>query len=217
MIKRVFVAVIIVTALVGYSSADTNSFLQWLAGLSAPQTSDSGKFLKADGTWDLPSAGSVAWGGITGTLSNQTDLQTALDAKAATNKAQLDLLMATGTWTNMPAADTVFLGAWTNATHVDLTLFTQVRLVLNKLGTAGAASSVIRLRYRTAYNQTIANYSAIGSSEVQVAANTTNTMNDSGWIDLVAGAKADVYVVLDGVNGDGVLDPVFGNIHVQFR
>ena len=47
---------------------------------TAPTT---GQALTYDGTdlvWSTPSA-SVAWGGITGTLSSQTDLQTALDAK----------------------------------------------------------------------------------------------------------------------------------------
>lgn len=37
-----------------------------------------GKYLKDDLTWGTP-ATSTAWGGITGTLSSQTDLQTALD------------------------------------------------------------------------------------------------------------------------------------------
>jgi hypothetical protein len=32
-------------------------------------------------SWDTPSGGAGAWGGITGTLSDQTDLQTELDAK----------------------------------------------------------------------------------------------------------------------------------------
>lgn len=41
-------------------------------------------FLRADGAWAAPSA-SVAWGGITGTLSSQTDLQTALNGKASTS------------------------------------------------------------------------------------------------------------------------------------
>lgn len=41
-------------------------------------------FLRGDGTWaGTPAAGSPAWGDITGTLSNQTDLQTALNGKAA--------------------------------------------------------------------------------------------------------------------------------------
>jgi hypothetical protein len=40
-------------------------------------------FLRADGTFAAPpGAGSVSWGGITGTLSDQEDLQDALDAKA---------------------------------------------------------------------------------------------------------------------------------------
>jgi hypothetical protein len=43
---------------------------------------------KVDGTsynvaWTTPSGGSAAWGAITGTLSSQTDLQNALDAKLA--------------------------------------------------------------------------------------------------------------------------------------
>lgn len=36
-----------------------------------------------DGTVDVTVSGSAAWGDITGTLSNQTDLQAALDLKAA--------------------------------------------------------------------------------------------------------------------------------------
>ena len=40
-------------------------------------------YLRADGTWAASSA-SVAWGGITGTLSSQTDLNSALNGKQAT-------------------------------------------------------------------------------------------------------------------------------------
>ncbi len=48
-------------------------------------TATNGQVLTANGsggaTWQSPSGGSVAWGNITGTLSNQTDLQNALNAK----------------------------------------------------------------------------------------------------------------------------------------
>lgn len=44
-------------------------------------TADSTKFLRGDSTWATPTA-SAAWGGITGTLSAQTDLNTALTGKA---------------------------------------------------------------------------------------------------------------------------------------
>lgn len=48
------------------------------------QTGQSGKFLTTNGTdmsWATVSSGGGTWGSITGTLSNQTDLQNALDAK----------------------------------------------------------------------------------------------------------------------------------------
>ena len=51
------------------------------------QTGNAGKVLKTDGTnatWQNESAGSAAWGSITGTLSSQTDLDTALTGKQAT-------------------------------------------------------------------------------------------------------------------------------------
>ena len=42
-------------------------------------------FMRADGEWsEPPGAGGGAWGGITGTLSEQADLQSALDGKKAT-------------------------------------------------------------------------------------------------------------------------------------
>jgi hypothetical protein len=55
-----------------------------ITALSATGTPDNTKFLRGDGTWTTISA-STAWGAINGTLSNQTDLQTALNAKAASS------------------------------------------------------------------------------------------------------------------------------------
>lgn len=46
----------------------------------APAAGDQAKFLQGDGTWANPTA-TTAWGNITGTLSSQTDLQNALNAK----------------------------------------------------------------------------------------------------------------------------------------
>jgi hypothetical protein len=122
------------------------------------------------------------------------------------------------TWTNMPAAATFLNGSHRFATKVDLAAFTQGRLVVNKQGTAGAASSLLRLRYRTAFDTTVANWLTMGSSEIQVACNVQNAVQDSGWINLVAGAKINnCFIVVDGISGDGVLDPVFGNITVMFK
>jgi fructose-specific component phosphotransferase system IIB-like protein len=54
-------------------------------GVTLTTAGSTSNFLRADGTYAAPTA-SVAWGGITGTLSSQTDLQSALDAKAATSQ-----------------------------------------------------------------------------------------------------------------------------------
>lgn len=59
------------------------AFTSSAAGLVPASGGGTTNFLRADGTWAAPPAGgSVAWGSITGTLSSQTDLQGALDAKA---------------------------------------------------------------------------------------------------------------------------------------
>ena len=55
------------------SDAGTNGLVP------APAAGDQSKFLKGDGTWATATASAV-WGGITGTLSDQTDLQNALNA-----------------------------------------------------------------------------------------------------------------------------------------
>lgn len=122
------------------------------------------------------------------------------------------------TWTNMPLADTLLNGSHRHVTKVDLTEFTQVRLIVNKQATAGAAASKIRLVYATTFQTAPAGYSAIGASEVSCSPlNVQNTVLASSWINLVAGAKADVFLALVGSGGDGTLDPGFGSIVAQFK
>lgn len=59
------------------------------AGLAPASGGGTSNFLRADGTWAAPpGGGSVSWGGITGTLSAQTDLQSALDGKAPSSHTQ---------------------------------------------------------------------------------------------------------------------------------
>ena len=121
-------------------------------------------------------------------------------------------------WTNMPSADTLLNGSHRHVTRVDLTNFTQCRLVVNKQSVAGGATSKIRLVYATTFQTVPANYLAIGASEVAASPlNVQNAIVASAWINLVAGAKADVFLALIGSGGDGALDPTFGSIVAQFR
>lgn len=124
---------------------------------------------------------------------------------------------AANTWTNMPTAETFLFGSYRHVVKVDLTNFTQVRLVANKQANAGAAASKIFVKYRTAFDTTVGNYSAIGTSAVEVAVNVANTVLVTNWIDLVAGAKADVFLAVAGSGGDGVIDPAFGSILLEFK
>lgn len=60
-------------------------------------TPDGTKFLRDDNSWQpVPSSGGAAWGSITGTLSSQTDLQTALNAKVDSVSASTPLASSGG-------------------------------------------------------------------------------------------------------------------------
>lgn len=121
------------------------------------------------------------------------------------------------TLTNMASALNFFNASHRYAVKADLTAFSQVRLVVNKQGTAGAAASKVILRYRTAFDVTASNWLDIGASEVSCAINSQNTVVVSNWINLAAGAKSDVFLCPLMSGGDGVLDPIVGSVVAQFK
>ena len=103
------------------------------------------------------------------------------------------------------------------ATKLDLTNFTQVRLIVNKQATAGAAASKIILRYITAFSTTASSWLDIGVSEISCAINVQNTVLATAWVNLAALAKADVFVTALMSGGDAALDPTIGGVSAQFR
>jgi hypothetical protein len=121
----------------------------------------------------------------------------------------------------MPVALSFWLSTATVAkgvTKANLTGFAQVRLLVNRQGTTGAAAAKLILRYKTTpFTQAVANYSDIGASEVSLVVTTANTFFETAWINLAAGAKTDVFLALLGSGGDGALDPAFGQIAAEFR
>lgn len=76
-----------------------------LDNLSATGTADSTTYLRGDNTWATVSP-SVVWGGITGVLSNQTDLQTALNNKADLSHNHAASNITSGTFTDARIAQT---------------------------------------------------------------------------------------------------------------
>lgn len=121
------------------------------------------------------------------------------------------------TWTNMPLAATLLSGSTRHIRKLDLTNYTQCRLTMTKGSVAGAAASKLMLRYHTAWSSTVGDYVDIGTSEVSLAASGGIDGLVSAWIDLVSGAKGDVWVAMVGSGGDGALDPTFGAISAEFR
>lgn len=121
------------------------------------------------------------------------------------------------TMTNQVAAEQFLSNSNRNVTKVDLTGKTQVRLLCRVI-TGGAAGAKIVLKYKTgAYSDTVGDYSTIGTSEVSCSIATNNTHIDSGWINLAAGAIADVMITVTQVDGDAAADPVVASVHAQFK
>lgn len=164
-------------------------------GCIALPDSQTGKFLRDDLSWATPAGGGGA---------GQLVVTLVADSAAAA-------------WANMPAAATLFAASHRHVTKADLSNYSEVRLVVNKQATLGAASAILELRYAAVFGTAAASYSSIGTSAVQVAINVQNSALESAWIPLVAGAKGDVFLAIVGSGGDGVLDPTFGNISAQFR
>lgn len=131
---------------------------------------------------------------------------------------------AFATWTSMPAAATIWLGSsrWNQISKVDLTNYTQARIMF-VLGTSGAGLSAAKLiaRYATALSATpvVGDFSNdVGTSEISATFTTGgNTVLLSSWVNLAAGAKADVFLCIVGSGGDGATSPTFGSVHLQVR
>jgi hypothetical protein len=115
-------------------------------------------------------------------------------------------------WTNMPAAVTE-LGATTrHRTRFDLTNVTKARLLVNVMviGTATADLCV-------EYSLDQATWSALASGAGICTPINATGVRVSGFPNIAAAAKADVYLRVVGRNGNGTLDPAFGSISIEVR
>jgi hypothetical protein len=121
--------------------------------------------------------------------------------------------------TNSPLAERIALNQPTRmCKFVPASGFTQVRMVgVQAVTSASVNTPKVKLKYKTGdYSATPGNYSDIGTSSVELSLTGTGA-KDTGWIDLAAGAKADVWVTLTELGGDGAADPAFGHLQVYFK
>ena len=139
------------------------------------------------GSGNIAISSAVAWGGVTGTLSNQTDLQTALDGKVDENTA---ITGATKTKITYDAKGLVTAGA--DATTADIADSTNRRYITDaQLVVVGNTSGT-----NTGDNATNSQYSGLAASKQDTLVSGTNiktiegqSLLGSGNIDL---AKGDV-------------------------
>jgi len=115
-------------------------------------------------------------------------------------------------WKAQPSALTEFLGAMRHRLKFDLSKFSQARLLVN-VTAAGYTNAKTRVQYSTTG---LTWYYLDGLASPSVGINTTG-LKVSTWVDLCDGAKADVYLRLVGINGDGIVNPAFGLIAVQVK
>jgi hypothetical protein len=85
------------------------------------------------------------------------------------------------------------------------------------LQTAGSASAVLNVQYSSDGGSSWNAIDAGTGTEVSIASGGGGSMQASAFVNLAAGAKADVLVRVAGIGGDGAADPAFGGIHVQFK
>jgi len=121
------------------------------------------------GSGNIAISSAVAWGGVTGTLSNQTDLQTALDGKVDENSA---ITGATKTKITYDAKGLITAGA--DATTADIASSTDKRYVTDaQLVVVGNTSGT-----NTGDNATNSQYSGLATSKEDVANKSTSVTTD---------------------------------------
>ena len=112
-------------------------------------------------------------------------------------------------WTNMPAALTEFRAILNTRTKLDLTSATQSRITV-RVGVAPVVNAKIKVQYSTDETTWV----DLCSVTMPATANKTNV---GVWTAVPAGAKADVFIRLVGIDGDGAADPTFGLITLQVK
>lgn len=125
--------------------------------------------------------------------------------------------MADWSWQNMPSAATYLFGSSRHVCKLDLSTYTEARLVV-RIMSAGVSGSKLALKYKTsfAHSDAASTFSDIGTSAVEAVLTSTGVAASS-WIALASGAQADVFVAIIGSLGDGAADPQIGSVVAQFR
>lgn len=118
------------------------------------------------------------------------------------------------TWGAMPSDLTEWLSFQPgHRTKADLSGLNEARITV-AVGTSGVTGSQLRVQYST--DQSAWRY-LDGVSGPLVSAEGSAVLNVGSWAALEAGAKADVFLRVVGIGGNGSSNPTFNNLQVQGR
>jgi hypothetical protein len=121
-------------------------------------------------------------------------------------------------WTNMPSAVTEIYNNSSRRVAFDLTGFGQFRLEAVQ-SAAGALDTQPKLRAQ--YSSDQSSWSNLEDSttngDLTVSASSGTQVVVGSWVNIVAAARADVYVRLVGLNGDAIGDPSWYTLRIQMK
>lgn len=133
--------------------------------------------------------------------------------------------------TSMPATEQFFVNSKRSVTKQDLTGYSQARLVVN-VATASASINNPRLKakFKTslAYSSDLsmdftdlgwdpAGNGGLGASQEMSVSLATAGLIVSNWINLAPTAKADVFLAITQLGGDGTITPGIGTVVLQVK
>jgi len=162
--------------------------------------------------------------GVTGTLPIANGGTGGTTISAAHTNLEMSssmrvLFSAATTLTNQPNSLEIITSANPGIfiSRVDLTNFTQVMLQVHVFTASGSGNTPrVILGYSTTYTVAPGSYSDIGTTAVTCSMSSTGIIQ-SGWVNLAAGAKADIYITGLTNGGNGTADPVIQGVTAFFR
>jgi hypothetical protein len=116
------------------------------------------------------------------------------------------------TFTDMPSALTEPFSTRLRL-PIDLTYVEQVRLTARVM-TPGATGAKLRIQYSTDSGVTWNYLDGVSGPSITIDA---IGVIASSWVTLASGAKADVWLRLVGLDGDGAADPAWGLMTLQMK
>lgn len=121
---------------------------------------------------------------------------------------------ATLTLTNQAAALQWLANNNRNIVRADLTDATEIRLLVRVVTISAVGTARIFAGYNTAYSLTAAAYTEPAGLSVPL---TALGMVASAWITIPPAMKADIFIGLFQIGGDGVADPAISHTYLEVR